>query len=74
MDESRISPSIHRRNVVFLSLIEVFWGVGLGLVHTQAVVPAFLDELGASATFIAAASVCWTVAFSLSQVLSLIHI
>ncbi len=70
MDESRISPSIHRRNVVFLSLIEVFWGVGLGLVHTQAVVPAFLDELGASATFIAAASVCWTVAFSLSQVFS----
>jgi len=55
--------------VLFLSLTEVFWGVGLGLIHSQAVLTAFLDDLGASAFFIGLVNMAYFVLFALSQVL-----
>jgi len=50
--ESDAGLKLHRRNVSFLSLVELFWGVGLALIHMQGVVTAFLDDLGATASFI----------------------
>lgn len=51
-----------------MSLTEVFWGVALGLIHTQAIVTAFLDDLGASGFFIGLVNMCYFVPFALSQV------
>ena len=67
MQES-LSVQTHRRNVLFLSLTEVFWGVALGLIHTQAIVTAFLDDLKASGFFVGLVNMCYFVPFALSQV------
>jgi MFS family permease len=49
---SEVTAGQHKKNVLLLSAVEMFWGVGLGFVHIQTVAPAFLDDLKATASFI----------------------
>ncbi|MCX7702696.1 MAG: MFS transporter [Planctomycetota bacterium] len=50
--EEEVTSAQHKRNLFFFTMVEMFWGIGLGFVHTQAIAPAFLDDLGATAAFI----------------------
>ncbi|MEW5765635.1 MAG: MFS transporter [Acidobacteriota bacterium] len=43
----------HTRNTIFLGGVEAFWGLGMNLVSLGAVIPVFLEGLGASNAAIA---------------------
>lgn len=43
-----MTPPPHRRNTLFLSLVEAFWGVGLSVISVGTVLPVYLLGAGAS--------------------------
>ncbi len=60
----------YRRNILFLSIVEIFWGVGLSFSHARVVLPAYLGELGATNLFLGVLAAIWVVGSSVPQSLS----
>ncbi len=60
----------HRRNVLFLSIVEIFWGVGLSFSHARAVLPAYLADLGATNLMLGVLSAIWVLGSSVPQAFS----
>ena len=60
----------YRRNILFLSLVEIFWGIGLSFSHARVVLPAYLGELGATNLFLGVLAAIWVVGSSVPQSLS----
>ena len=60
----------HRRNVLFLSVVEIFWGVGLSFSHARAVLPAYLDDLGATNLLLGVLTAIWVLGSSVPQAFS----
>ena len=58
------------RNVFFLGMVEIFWGIALAFSHAKAVLPAYLADLGGANAAVGALTAVWIVGGSLPQVLS----
>jgi MFS family permease len=60
----------HSRNTIYLGGVESFWGLGMNLVSLGAVIPVFLDGLGAKYSVIALLPALSALGVGLPQILS----
>ena len=68
MDEK--TEKLFKRNVLFLCIVEIFWGMGLAFSHARIVLPAYLDDLGATNLFVGILTAIWTFGSSVPQAFS----
>ena len=65
-----LMPGEHRRNLIFNSMHEMFWGFGMAFHSTYAVIPLFLASLGAPDIIIASVAGVFVVSSAIPQILT----
>lgn len=65
-----LSPSHHRRNLIFNSIHESFWGFGIAFHSIYAVVPLFLSELEAPTMIIGSVVGVFTACTAIPQIVT----
>jgi MFS family permease len=65
-----MNPPPHRRNTLYLSLVEAFWGVGLSVISVGTVLPVYLLGAGASNRVIALLPALGALGAGITQVFS----
>lgn len=63
-----LTPQDHRRNLVFNSIHELFWGFGMAFHTTFAVIPLFLKTLGAPDIIVASVAGVFVIAAAVPQI------